>query len=1795
MKTLRIASLFGLLITLAALSNFVPRARMHDAPGVFGYTDIGTAYQVDTGAGLVFQVRKTDGSIISIVFNGTEYKSTTNRFSQIASGLGTPTTVTPETDGVTYVKITLQTDATNGVAANLTHYLIVRNGENTIYMATFPTAEPGVGELRWITRLNSALIPDGPVPSDLHGTTGAIESTDIFGNADGTTRSKYYGDNVLHGKERAIDLTYSGATGPGIGCWMVFGNRESSSGGPFFRDIENQAGDDQEIYNYMNSGHNQTEPFRLNVLHGPYALVFNDGTPPALPIDFSWLGTLGLNGWVGAPDRGTVSGTVNGIPGGFQTVVGFANSSAQYWTIAAADGSYTSAGMKPGTYTATLYKGELEVATDSVTVSAGATTTLNLTSTEAMPATIFRIGNWDGTPAGLMNADKIVQMHPQDVRNTPWNVTTYTVGADDASKFPAIQFRGQNSPTTIKFNLAPNQITNLTLRIGISCAYNNGRPQITVNSFTSGQPAASNQPNSRSFTIGTYRGNNALFTYSIPASALVAGTNTMTINPISGSTDISQWLSAGWVYDAVELDGPIATPVITYVGGNPLVVSGTAEPFRNIALTLDGSIPAGNTISNAAGTWSITYNPLLPAGNHSFTAVASDDNGHSSPASAPYTFNSGITTPVITSAVGDEGTYSSGATTADRTFRFTGSAGAGDQVALTRAGTGVIANVLTDPSGHWTFDYSSVALPAGVNSFYATASNGSGTSASSAMFTLNIQGTPRITIVRFNPPTATISTGVTSVVFRVTFRDTVTGVTSNAFAATTTGTAAGTIAGVSAGSGTIFDVTVNSLSGSGTLRLDLKPSNGIIDSGGHPEAGYTAGEAYTLVLPTIGNGTWIQPVSGGLWSDPSNWLNAVIADGGNAANFNTLNLTANNTVHLDSPRTLVSLTFGDTDPTTPASWLLDNNNLPGNTLSLVGATPTITVNALGAGAGTTIAASLVGNTGLAKAGAGNLILSAPNQLSGVLNVNGGQVQLASGGSINLGNSAVNTALNTRLLVAGGSFTTGGLVSATTSQAVIDSGTASLGNFRTNSDFSGTLRVNGGTLTVGDVNIRRNAGSSPDFTSGFIVTGGSAAVNTIGLGTQNSYGSMSLEGGSLTATGTITVANQVTSGRGGALRVLNNAVFTSADAALGILMCRNPGTNANNVATATFTGGLSTIEKFTLGFDPTASAGSATVTINGGAIYLGSGGIVKNGGAGLATNLNFSSGTLGAKADWSTSLPINLPNNGNINLRAADAADTAHNISLNGVVAGNGGFTKSGGGTLALRAANTFAGAVTINGGTLDVDGSIGAGNGITVNSGATLTGDGSINRNVVLNSGSTIRPGSTVAGSSLSSASLLWNQDAVFAFELGNASNQLNLSGALTKGGAGLHNFAFTAAPGLAAGNIYTLATFGSTDFAVADLTFSGLPAGLTGVFIITGNAIQFEIFGPPEIAMQPQSVSVPMGGTATFSVTVNPSPPLTYQWFKDGIAINGATDASLTISNVQAVDIGAYTVTITNAAGSTTSNPATLSIAPLALVRHAPALNNALLTGSVQQLLAENVTLNGTTTVSGDLLVPGTPNVIINGSPNYGGTLDGSGGEEPANYTVTLNSGTTLGHVVRRSDPLPFPIIGAPAPPDGTRSLTINNPSQSVDDWATVRNLTLNGNAGLLAVPSGAYGDFAANGNSNGFILGIPGSSVPTVYSFQHWTLNNGAQIQVVGPVLVVLASGFSVNGGIVGNSTNPGWLTCNLFAGGLTLNNGGRVCGYITAPAGTLTINSNSQVTGGAAVDGLTINNNGRLVLLN
>ena len=58
--------------------------------------------------------------------------------------------------------------------------------------------------------------------------------------------------------------------------------------------------------------------------------------------------------------------------------------------------------------------------------------------------------------------------------------------------------------------------------------------------------------------------------------------------------------------------------------------------------------------------------------------------------------------------------------------------------------------------------------------------------------------------------------------------------TAEAFQLTATGTATGTIASVASVDGSLYDVTVNGVSGDGTLRLDLNGSGtGIMDVAGN--------------------------------------------------------------------------------------------------------------------------------------------------------------------------------------------------------------------------------------------------------------------------------------------------------------------------------------------------------------------------------------------------------------------------------------------------------------------------------------------------------------------------------------------------------------------------------------------------------------------------------------------------------------------------------------------------------------------------------------------------------------------------------------------------------------------------------------------------------------------------------------------------------------------------------------------------------------------------------------------------
>jgi Pectate lyase len=83
-----------------------------------------------------------------------------------------------------------------------------------------------------------------------------------------------------------------------------------------------------------------------------------------------------------------------------------------------------------------------------------------------------------------------------------------------------------------------------------------------------------------------------------------------------------------------------------------------------------------------------------------------------------------------------------------------------------------------------------------------------------------------------------------------------------------------------------------------------------------------------------------------------------------------------------------------------------------------------------------------------------------------------------------------------------------------------------------------------------------------------------------------------------------------------------------------------------------------------------------------------------------------------------------------------------------------------------------------------------------------------------------------------------------------------------------------------------------------------------------------------PTITTQPASTVVTAGGNASFTVAAS-GQNLTYQWSKNGTPVDGATTATLSITSAAASDAGNYTVTVTNSAGSVTSEPATLTVLP--------------------------------------------------------------------------------------------------------------------------------------------------------------------------------------------------------------------------------------------------------------------------
>jgi len=109
-----------------------------------------------------------------------------------------------------------------------------------------------------------------------------------------------------------------------------------------------------------------------------------------------------------------------------------------------------------------------------------------------------------------------------------------------------------------------------------------------------------------------------------------------------------------------------------------------------------------------------------------------------------------------------------------------------------------------------------------------------------------------------------------------------------------------------------------------------------------------------------------------------------------------------------------------------------------------------------------------------------------------------------------------------------------------------------------------------------------------------------------------------------------------------------------------------------------------------------------------------------------------------------------------------------------------------------------------------------------------------------------------------------------------------------------------------------------------------------------------------PAFTTQPVSQSALLGSNVTFTAAANGTPAPTLQWYKDGVAIAGATSGGLTLSGVTTANAGIYTVVATNSAGSATSSGAALTVTGITpAITTQPVSQSVLLGGSVSFTVA--------------------------------------------------------------------------------------------------------------------------------------------------------------------------------------------------------------------------------------------------
>jgi hypothetical protein len=236
-----------------------------------------------------------------------------------------------------------------------------------------------------------------------------------------------------------------------------------------------------------------------------------------------------------------------------------------------------------------------------------------------------------------------------------------------------------------------------------------------------------------------------------------------------------------------------------------------------------------------------------------------------------------------------------------------------------------------------------------------------------------------------------------------------------------------------------------------------------------------------------------------------------------------------------------------------------------------------------------------------------------------------------------------------------------------------------------------------------------------------------------------------------------------------------------------------------------------------------------------------------------------------------------------------------------------------------------------------------------------------------------------------------------------------------------------------------------------------------------------------PTISTQPANQTVTAGQTALFSVTANGTAPLSYQWRKNTVNISGATSASYTTPATVITDSGAkFDVIVSNSAGNTTSNAATLTVSAVPV---APSI-------SVQPA---NQTVNTGQTATFSVTATGTAPLVYQWQENGSNITGATSASYTTPVTTTADNGKQFRVMISNT-------VGNIT--SGMATLTVNPLVASNVDVVTYHydNLRTGLNpkemiltpGNVTSVKFGKLGSFTVDGRVDAQPLYLSGASIP-------------------------------------------------------------------------------------------------------